>query len=96
MATKASWPGREAVTIARQFQREKKPGRTGQGIGLLRSRGADRFIEERRAGHGLDVLEGIAEIVVMILPGRVASLEPCKHGFKLGDDGGFVAVPRAL
>ena len=63
---------------------------------MLLSRGAGRFIKERRAGHGLDVLEGIAEIIVMVLAGRVASLEPCKHGFKLGDDGGFIAMPGAL
>lgn len=31
-----------------------------------------------------------------LLAGRVASLEACKHGFKLADDGGFIAVARPL
>jgi len=73
-----------------------EPRTHGQGISLLLSRETGWFIEERRAGSGLDVLKDIAEIVIMILPGRVASLEPRKHGFKLGDNGGFVAMPGAL
>lgn len=35
-------------------------------------------------------------LVIMIVPGSIASLEACEHGFKLADDGSFFAVPRSL
>lgn len=81
-----------AVVLRVELEIERRAGR-----GLTEAR-VGGPIEEGRARCCFDILEGIPEVVIMIVPGSIASLEACEHGFKLAETAAFslCRVPCSL